>query len=182
MKWVTREYVHLDRVASPWLIKRFVDRDAEFVFVPWLQEDQRPNDAIPFGLPGAELGPHDASGTTFQKIAAKYELSDPAIARLGHVIRAGVAYVLEGFRPGPDDVDGQIAVGLLAFAEGMALVQQRDNAILDASYVVYDALYANFRTHALVESQGLTVPGNLDGRGPSLEFEFRRSVYNAARS
>lgn len=57
MKWVTRDYVHLDRVASPWLITRFVDPQAEFVFVPWGAEDQRAADAIPLALPGAELGP-----------------------------------------------------------------------------------------------------------------------------
>ena len=59
MKWVTRDYVHLDRVACPWLIKRFIDKEAEFVFVPWGEESKRPADAIPFALPGAELGPHD---------------------------------------------------------------------------------------------------------------------------
>ena len=63
MKWVTRDFVHLDRVASPWLIKRFVDRDAEFVFVPWLEEDARPPDAVPLALPGGELSAHDAAGT-----------------------------------------------------------------------------------------------------------------------
>src|ERR1700691_2338669 len=64
MKWVTRDFVHLDRVASPWLIKRFIDRDAVFVFVPWGAEERRPADAIPFALPGAEIGPHDQEGTT----------------------------------------------------------------------------------------------------------------------
>ncbi len=180
MKWVTREYVHLDRVASPWLIKRFVDRDAEFVFVPWLHQHRAPADAIPLALPGAELGPHDAAGTTFDKIVAKYAIADPAIARLARIIKAGVAYVLEGYRPGRDDTDGQTAVGLLAIAEGMMLTHQQDNAILDASFVVYDALYANFRTDALIESRGLAQPTGDDGRGPSQHIEFRRGIYNGS--
>jgi hypothetical protein len=79
MKWVTRDFVHLDRVASPWLIKRFIDRDAVFVFVPWGKEDRRPADAIPFALPGAEIGPHDHEGTTFAKLLKKYRLDDPAL-------------------------------------------------------------------------------------------------------
>jgi hypothetical protein len=79
MKWVTRDFVHLDRVASPWLIKRFIDRDAVFVFVPWAGEDAAPAVAVPFALPGAEIGPHDAEGSTFAKLLAKYQLDDPAL-------------------------------------------------------------------------------------------------------
>jgi hypothetical protein len=179
MKWVTRDYVHLDRVASPWLIKRFVDRDAEFVFVPWSRDHRMPADAIPIALPGAELGPHDATGTTFDKIVAKYAIDDPAIARMARVIRAGVAYVLEGYRPPSDDEDGQTAVGLLAFAEGMLLTHRQDSGILDASFLIYDALYANFRTHALVASRGLALPKRDAGRGPAPEIEFLRGVYDS---
>ena len=180
MKWVTRQYVHLDRVASPWLIKRFVDPDAEFVFVPWLQEDRRPADAVPLGLPGAELGPHDAAGTTFAKIVAKYRIDDPAILRIARIINAGVDFVLHGFRPEPGDIDGQVAVGLVTLAEGMWLVHQTDNAILEGSFGIYDALYANFRTQAIVKAQSLTVPGHADGRGPSAGVEFLRTVFNGA--
>jgi hypothetical protein len=179
MKWVTREYVHLDRVASPWLIKRFVDPDAEFVFVPWTQEHRRPADAIPLALPGAELGPHDEAGTTFEKIVAKYALKDPAILRMARIIKAGVAYVLEGFRPAPDDADGQTAVGLLEIAEGMMLTHRQDNAILAASFVIYDALYANFQTHALIKSRGLAFPKSDHRRGPSDHIEFLRSIHKA---
>jgi hypothetical protein len=182
MKWVTREYVHLDRVASPWLIKRFVDPQAEFVFVPWLYEDRRPADAVPFALPGAELGPHDAAGTTFEKIAAKYHLDEPAIGRMGRVIRAGVEFVLDGKRPEPDNVDGQTAVGLVTFAEGMWLTHGSDHAILEASFVVYDALYANFRMQFIVESEAFVVPGHADGRGPSAQVEFLRAAFTPSRA
>ncbi len=160
MKWVTRDFVHLDRVASPWLIKRFVDPEAAFVFVPWLKEEQRPADAVPLGLPGAELGPHDADGTTFEKIVRKYRLDDPAIARIGNIVRAGVDFVLHGFRPAPEDVDGQTAVGLvIARGEGLYLVHQTDDAILAASFGVYDALLRKlpYRKHRSCERR-LTVP------------------------
>ena len=179
MKWVTRDYVHLDRVASPWLIKRFVDPDAIFMFVPWGAEDPRPADAIPLALPGAELGPHDASGTTFQKILAKYKLADPALQRLGTVIAKGVDYVLHDFRPAAGDTDGQIAVGLLAVAEGMLLLHTDDARVLETSFVVYDALYANFRAHHLAAAQGRTIPEH-QGRGPTLPTDFLRQVLRDA--
>jgi hypothetical protein len=176
MKWVTREYVHLDRVASPWLIKRFVDTQAEFVFVAWLHEDRRPHDAVPFALPGAELGPHDADGTTFEKIAAKYQLHEPAIARLGRVVRAGVEFVLHEKRPAADDVDGQTAVGLVTISEGLWLIHNDDSAILEAGFTVYDALYANYRAQHTIATRNLTVPGHADGRGPSAQVEFLRAL------
>jgi hypothetical protein len=180
MKWVTRDYVHLDRVASPWLIRRFVDPDATFVFVPWGEEHRRPPDAIALALPGAELGPHDENGTTFAKILAKYSLKDPALARMSRVIAKGVDYVLHDFRPDAGDTDGQIAAGLLAFAEGMLLLHSDDARILDGSMHIYDALYRNFRAHALVAAQGLSIPAHA-GRGPTLPTEFLRHVLTTAR-
>ncbi len=174
MKWVTRNYVHLDRVACPWLIRRFVDHDATFVFVEWGAKEW-PADAIPFALPGAELGPHDASGPTFTKILDKYRLADPALVRIGRVIKAGVDVVLHDYVPGADDVDGQVAVGLLAVSEGMMLTHLTDPTVLEASYPVYDALYANFKAHALVEERGLTLPLPTS-RGPAEKTEFLRAV------
>lgn len=90
MKWVTKNFVHLDRVACPWLIKRFVDNEAQFSFVPWDKQDEVPSDAIPFALDGADLGPHDAEGTTFAKVLKKYSLKDPALDDIARIIAAGV--------------------------------------------------------------------------------------------
>ena len=180
MRWVTRQYLHLDRVASPWLLLRFVDPEATFSYVPWGEETSAPSDAIPLALPGAELGPHDAKGSTFDKIVHKYGIQDPAVFRLGEVVSAGIAYVLKGFRPGPDDTTGQIAVGLLTFAEGVMLTNQDDDAILNASLPVYDALYANFRVRSLLETSGAKPAGDADGRGPSAMFEQWRGLYNEA--
>lgn len=175
MKWVTRDFVHLDRVACPWLIKRFIDTDAEFVFVPWGEESRRPADAIPFAIPGAELGPHDAQGTTFSKLIAKYRIGDPSIAEIAKVIHAGVEYVLHGYRPAVDERYGQIAVGLLAISEGVLLVNDTDAGIIAASLPVYDALYANLRAHQLVKDRNASIPEHA-GRGPTLPTQFLRGL------
>jgi hypothetical protein len=178
MQWVTRQYLHLDRVATPWLITRFVDPQATFLYVPWKEEHLAPPGAIGFSLPGAELGPHDHTGTTFDKVMRKYKLDDAALAQLADVVRAGVAYVLEGYRPPANDTAGQTAVGLLAFAEGVFLTNQSDDAILAASFPVYDALYANFRVLELLKFAGQEMPDHSDGRGPSKKFEGLRQIYN----
>jgi hypothetical protein len=180
MKWVTRDFVHLDRVASLWLVKRFVDPDAVFVFVPWGQEDRRPADAIPLAIPRAELGPHDHDGTTFDKILAKYRLDDPALRAIGRVITAGVEYVLHGYRPPADDTPGQIAVGLLAISEGTMLINEDDAAILERGMPVYDALYGYFRAHQLAAAQGIKMPDH-GGRGPTNETLLLRGLLKSAK-
>ncbi len=147
MKWVTTARVHYDRVASPWLIKRFVDPSAEFLFVARGQEDKRPQDAIPFAIAGTRLGPHDDDGPTFLKIVKEYKLQDPALDLMAKVVGLGVAYVLHGYRPASDDRYGQMAVGLLAFSDGMMLLKESDQERLDASYVVWDAVYALFKAN-----------------------------------
>lgn len=172
-KWVTRDFVHLDRVACPWLIRRFIDRDAEFVFVPWGEEARRPADATPFAIPGAELGPHDASGTTFDKILAKYKINDPALDAIARVVRAGVAFVLHDERP--SDEYGEMAYGLLAISEGVMLIRERDADVIETSLPIYDALYANFRAHALVRASGKAIPAP-DAKGPTRPTEFLRAV------
>lgn len=172
MRWVTRDYVHFDRVASPWLIRRFVDRDATFEFVPW-GSPQRPAGAIAFGLPGAELGPHDEAGTTFDKILAKYKLDDPALAAIADVIRAGVDAVLHGAQP--TDEHGRMCYGLLALSEGMMLRHENDADVLEASFPIYDALYANFRAHHLMHASGRKLPER-DALGPTNATRFLRAV------
>ena len=179
MKWVTKDYVHMDRVASPWLIKRFIDPEAEFVFVPWGKEAERPADAIPFSIAGTEFGPHDADGTTFQKILKKYAINDPALERLGKVIAAGVAYVMHGYRPGADDHLGQVAVGLLAVSEGVMYSTASDPQILAAGFPLYDALYANFKVEALLQSRGLKPPAP-KRPGPGDKIDFLRQVLKDA--
>lgn len=148
MHWVITEHVHYDRVAGPWLIKRFVDPQAVFSFVPrgltldQLTNDQLPPGAIPLAIPGAELGPHDDEGPLFVKILDKYGIHDPALRLMGEVVQKGVNYVLHDYRPPIDDRYGQMAAGLLAFSDGMSLLEDSDHQRLESSYVVWDAIFA----------------------------------------
>ena len=89
MKWLTRSHVHVDRVACPWLITRFVDNQAEFLFVPKTQVDQvaAETGAIPFDAPGVELG-HVDGRCSFESILVKYGLFDPALQRLARIVHA----------------------------------------------------------------------------------------------
>lgn len=179
MKWVTRAYVYLDRVASPWLIKRFVDPVAEFAFVPWGVEPVIPDGAIPFALPGAELAEHDAGGTTFQKILAKYDLTDPTLQHLGRIVAHGVDYTLRRYRPQTADADGQLAVALVTISEGMLLVEHDDQRVLAQTFPVYDALYSSLRVHALMEARGEGIPDS-HGKGPGVRTEYMRALLKEA--
>src|SRR5713226_611356 len=111
MKWITREKVKVDRVACPWLIKKFVDPVAEFLFVPADQVLQRAEreGATPFDLPGVELGHYDGK-CSFEAIVAKYRLDDPALQLLAHIVH-GTDVV-------PDLYGRPKAPGLKAVAEG----------------------------------------------------------------
>ena len=88
MKWVTREHVHVDRTACPWLINRFVDRNAEFIFVPVekIEEVVKKEKAIPYDAPGVELG-HHGDKCSFDAIIEKYKIKDPAVLELAKVVR-----------------------------------------------------------------------------------------------
>ena len=86
MKWVTRSHVHVDRIACPWLISRFVDSDAEFLFVPKSQVQQvvKETGATPFDAPGVELGHHDGK-CSFETIIEHFGLTDKALLRLAKI-------------------------------------------------------------------------------------------------
>jgi hypothetical protein len=135
MLWVTRSHVHVDRVACPWLIKRFVDSEAAFLFVPRSQVDRvaQERGAIPFDAPGVELGHHDGQ-CSFEAIIAKYGLTDPALLRLAQIVHA--ADIAADLNSDP------IAPGLEAIATGFSLILPDDQANLDIQFVLYDALYA----------------------------------------
>ena len=135
MKWLTRSHVHVDRVACPWLITRFVDNEAEFLFVPKSQIDQAAKEtgAIPFDAPGVELG-HKDGRCSFESILLKYDLKDPALARLAKIIHA--ADVSQHIDTDP------IARGFEAIAVGYSLRYPSDEENLLHQFEVYDALYA----------------------------------------
>lgn len=134
MKWVTRSHVHVDRAACPWLISRFVDSQAEFLFVPKSQVSAiaEREGAIPFDVPGVELGHHDEK-CSFDAILAHYGLTDPALLRLAGIVRAA-----DTNRP----ADDPIAAGLEAIAVGYGLRFPDDHENLARQFEVYDALYA----------------------------------------
>jgi hypothetical protein len=135
MKWITRSHVHVDRVACPWLITRFIDNEAEFQFVPKSQVDQvaKETGAIPFDAPGVELGHHDGR-CSFESIILKYGLNDPGLLHLAKIVHgADVA----------EDIDSDpIARGLEAIASGFSLRYPSDEENLAEQFEVYDALYA----------------------------------------
>ncbi len=136
MKWITRERVKVDRVAFPWLIKKFIDPDAEFLFVPAadVKTVAEREGATPFDVGGAELGHRDGK-CSFEAIVSKYAIDDSAIALLAQIVHgADVAADLYG-RPE--------AAGLKAIAEGFQQMGLRDDhEILALEFPVYDALYA----------------------------------------
>lgn len=135
MLWVTRSHVHVDRVACPWLITRFIDSEADFLFVPNSQIEKTvvETGAIPFDAPGVELG-HADGRCSFESIILKYGLKEPGLLRLAKIVHSA-------------DVDADIdkdpiARGLEAMASGFSLRFPEDSENLAHQFDVYDALYA----------------------------------------
>ena len=138
MIWVTRDYVHVDRVACPWLIKRFIDQKAQFVFLP---KDEIPafvekTDAIPYDAKVGELDHYDKDGVnhcTFDALIEKYNLKDEALELLRKIVRAADT---NKFQEEP------LALGLEAIACGVPLLTNSDHESLEMEFPFYDALYA----------------------------------------
>jgi hypothetical protein len=142
MKWITRSHVHVDRVACPWLITRFIDNQAEFIFAPASQVDQIAAEigAIPFDAPGVELG-HWEGRCSFESIILKYGLKDPALLRLAEAVHAADVSA---------DIDKDpLGRGLEAIATGFSLRYPDDEENLSIQFEVYDALYAWCRLQAV---------------------------------
>jgi hypothetical protein len=144
MKYVTRARAKVDRIACPWLIKRFIDEDAEFLFVEAgeVMETAQREAAIPFDVPGVELG-HHGERCSFDAIIQKHGISDPALLRLAEIVR------------GADTANRNItpeSAGLYALASGFhALSPARfrdDHALLNVEFPLYDALYEYCRIEA----------------------------------
>jgi len=140
MKWVTREHVHVDRVACPWLIKRFVDPEAEFLFVPAAEvmAVAARDGATPYDVKGVELG-HHGPECSFDAVVKKYGLGeDPAMALLARIVNGA-------------DTDNSLwnqpeAAGLKAIAEGFRhLGYADDHEVNAAQWIVYDAMLAYCR-------------------------------------
>ena len=141
MKWVTRAHVHVDRVACPWLIRRFVDNQAEFLFVAASEVNAtaEATGATPFDVPGAELG-HQEGRCSFESILHRYELKDAGLQRLAKAVHAAdISTDLHSDELGP---------GLEAIATGFSLLFPDDEANLENQFLLYDALYAWCRLQA----------------------------------
>ena len=143
MKWVTREKVKVDRVACPWLIRKFIDPESVFLFVPadQVMAVAQREDAIPYDVPGVELG-HHGKECSFDAIVKKYGLThDPALMLLARIVNGA-------------DTDNSLwnqpeSEGLRAIAEGFRHLGYRDDHELNAAeWIVYDALYAYCRQRA----------------------------------
>ena len=134
MKWVTRARPKVDRVACPWLIRRFVDPQAEFLYVPAdeVAAVAAREGATPYDVPNAELGHHGAE-CSFDAIVKKYHLTDPALLRLALIVRGADAAA--------KDLTPE-SRGLEAVAEGFRIVYRDDHELLEHEMPVYDALYA----------------------------------------
>ncbi len=134
MKWITREKVKVDRVACPWLIRRFVDPDAEFFFVPAGEVIARATElgAIPFDIDGCELG-HHGEDVSFNSILKKQSLTDPALCLLGEIVRAADSH---------PSIPHPAGEGLRWIAFGFSALGLSDSEILQREFIVYDALYA----------------------------------------
>ena len=135
MKWITRSHVHVDRVACPWLITRFIDNEAEFLFVPknQIKKIVQETNAIPFDTDGVELG-HVDGRCSFESIILKYDLKELGLLRLAKIVHA--ADVAEDIDKDP------VAHGLEAIASGYNLRFPEDIENLEHQFEVYDALYA----------------------------------------
>lgn len=134
MKWITRERPKIDRLACPWLIKKYVDPEAQFIYVPFdevLKKAAELN-AIPFDIPNVEFT-HYGNQCTFDYIVKKYQIADPAIQILADIVRSA-------------DTDryniANEAAGLGAISAGLAYNIKDDYQLLEQGYIIYDALYS----------------------------------------
>jgi hypothetical protein len=135
MKWLTRERPKTDRIACPWLIRKFIDPEAEFIYVPADQvlDAAEREGAHSYDAPGARYTHRDGL-CSFEVLVEEYEISDPAVQLLARIVHgADVAEDRDATRQSP---------GLQAVAEGFHYIYTDDHEQLDAELVVYDALYA----------------------------------------
>jgi hypothetical protein len=134
MKWITRERPKIDRIACPWLIKNFVDRQAEFIYVPKenVFSAAKELNAIPYDIPGAEYS-HEGDFCTFDYIVKKHKINDPAIAQLAVIVRGADT---DSFELAPQ------AAGLWAISAGLSYNCTDDHEHLALGMIIYDALYS----------------------------------------
>lgn len=134
MKWITREKPKIDRIACPWLIKRFIDKDAEFIYVPREQVFDKAKElqAVPYDIPGAEYS-HYGEECTFDFIVKKHGITDPAVLQIAKIVRGADT---DNFHLAPQ------AAGLWAISAGLSYNSKDDHEMLAIGMRIYDALYS----------------------------------------
>lgn len=134
MKWVTRERPKIDRIACPWLIARFIDKEPEFLYVPPSEvlAMAEKTGAVPYDVPGVEMT-HVGDLCSFDAFLSKYELTDPALEQLAAIVRGADTSRLDLTPQSP---------GLYAMSLGLSQVFSDDHEMLGHGLVMYDALYA----------------------------------------
>lgn len=138
MLWVTRHRPHVDRCASAWLIKRFIDKDAVFEFIS--KESPVPEGAIAFTLPNAELNPVEGVRTTFDALVEKYQVKDPIVMKIKDLVRD-----YEFNEENPDRMSLRETLGVCHVLKGLEKTSQTDAETISKALVVMDALYATLR-------------------------------------
>jgi hypothetical protein len=135
MNWITREHPKIDRIACPWLIRRFIEADAEFLYVPTAQvfEAAKQTGATPYDIPGAGPFEHDGELCSFDCFIRHFALTDPALNRLALIVR--------GADTARHDLAPE-ASGLHAISMGLSINLPDDHAMLEQGMVIYDALYS----------------------------------------
>jgi len=167
MKWITRAHVKIDRVACPWLIKRFIDTDAEFFFVAkeHVLEIAKTEKAIPFDVPGVELG-HIDDSCSFIAFLNHYNLTDPALLKLGELVNAADLGELKTH---------PFASCLTAISEGYSLLFPDDLENIEEQVGLYDALYNYFKIHSKEETKSVSPRKNKD---TTLLFSYPHDLKN----
>jgi hypothetical protein len=131
MNWITREHVKVDRVACPWLIRRFIDPAAQFEFLPKETDWSSVKNGTLFDVLGCELG-HKREDVSFDSILNKYALNDPALRLLAEIVRAADSHPTNPHAAGE---------GLRWMAHGFSKLNLSDRDLLDREFIIYDALY-----------------------------------------
>ncbi len=162
MKWVTRRFVHVDRTASAWLIKKFIDQNAEFVFIDYPREEPKPEHGIPFDISGVELG-HKNGKCTFEVIMDKYKIKDPILTKVAQIVHA--ADIEKELHKVPE------ASGIKALFSGLRLIVESDYKALEIGFKIWDSLYAYFKAQEIEKK----FKDELKGMDRIARIEFLRS-------
>ena len=142
MLWATRQNPHLDRCASAWLIKRFIDPDAIFMFVG--RDEAAPSGSISFVLPGAEMNPVEGVSTSYDALVAKHQVRDSAALRIGEIIHD---YEVDA-REDVARTRLRETAGVFKVVRGLARVSKSDEETVADALVVFDSLYAQLTSEA----------------------------------